>query len=117
MVRKTLFLIFILGFMIVFSLNNVFSEDVTELSFEQGKNKEAEQLQRKAVQMVNLLMKYGGTAAGKGFMKVIGSDCGWFRGPLPVLTIPDIEALKVDLEAIGFFEYTLENLLDRYLPI
>ena len=74
-------------------------------AFEQGKNKEAEQLQRKAVQMVNLLMKYGGTAAGKGFMKVIGLDCGWFRAPLPVLTIPDIEALKVDLEAIGFFEW------------
>ena len=74
-------------------------------AFEQARNREAEQLQRKAVQMVNLLMKYGGTAAGKGFMKIVGVDCGWFRAPLAGLSKDKEVQLRKDLEGIGFFEF------------
>lgn len=74
-------------------------------AFEQGKNKLAEELQWKAVQMVNLLMKYGGTAAGKGFMKIIGLDCGWFRAPLEGISDDKVAQLKKELGVIGFFDW------------
>lgn len=74
-------------------------------AFEQGNLKEAEALQYKAVEMVELLIKYGGTRAGKGFMKLIGMDCGWFRPPVGGLTDVELEGLKRDLEGIGFFGF------------
>ena len=66
---------------------------------------EAQHWQDKAVQMVNLLVKYGGTEAGKGFMKLIGMDCGWFRAPLKALDKKQYSALKSDLKEIGFFDF------------
>ncbi|MFT5166662.1 MAG: N-acetylneuraminate lyase [Saprospiraceae bacterium] len=74
-------------------------------AFEKGDLKEAENLQYKAVQMVELLIKYGGTGAGKAFMKLIGVDCGWFRSPISSLTEAQVGALKEELEELGFFEY------------
>ncbi len=74
-------------------------------AFEKGDLKRAENLQFKAVQMVELLMKYGGTGAGKAFMKLIGLDCGWFRPPISSLTEVQVEALKEELKELGFFEF------------
>jgi len=74
-------------------------------AFENGNLKEAEKLQFKAVQMVELLVKYGGTGAGKAFMKLIGVDCGWFRSPIQVVNPPEMTNLKEDLQKIGFFEF------------
>ncbi|GAB5554243.1 MAG: dihydrodipicolinate synthase family protein [Saprospiraceae bacterium] len=74
-------------------------------AFENGNLKEAEDLQYKAVQMVELLIKYGGTGAGKAFMKLIGVDCGWFRSPITALTDGQVAALKEELTALGFFEF------------
>lgn len=73
-------------------------------AFESGDLKQAEELQFVAVQMVQLLVKYGGTGAGKAFMKVIGVDCGWFRPPLPSLSDKALNDLYADLEKIGFFK-------------
>ena len=61
--------------------------------------------ENKAVQMVNLLVKYGGNEAGKGFMKLIGVDCGWFRAPLKPLSKKQLAGLKSDLKEIGFFDF------------
>lgn len=72
-------------------------------AFEAGDIKTAEELQFKAVQMVQLLIKYGGTGAGKAFMKLIGVDCGWFRMPIQKLSEKALQDLKIDLENIGFF--------------
>ncbi len=74
-------------------------------AFNKGKMKEASRLQDKAVQMVNLLVKYGGNEAGKGFMKLIGVDCGWFRAPLKPLSKKQYSALESELKEIGFFEF------------
>ena len=74
-------------------------------AFENGQLKEAEKLQYKAVQMVELLMKYGGIGAGKAFMKLIGVDCGWFRPPVQSPTGEDVQLLKKELEELGFFDF------------
>lgn len=74
-------------------------------AFKSGQMNEAERLQQKAVKMVELLMKYGGIGAGKAFMKLIGVDCGWFRAPIQSPTAAEVEALKRELEHIGFFDF------------
>jgi len=74
-------------------------------AFNEGEIKKARKLQLKAVQMVQLLMKYGGAGAGKAFMKLIKADCGWFRPPLRPLTEEKLEELRKDCEAIGFYDY------------
>jgi N-acetylneuraminate lyase len=74
-------------------------------AFENGNLEKAENLQYKAVQMVEVLKKYGGTGAGKAFMKLIGVDCGWFRSPINSLNDVQITNLKAELEELGFFEY------------
>lgn len=74
-------------------------------TYEEGSMHEARSWQGKAVEMVNVLFKFGGIGAGKAFMKLIGIDCGWFRPP--ITTFPDyqLSQLKNELESIGFFEY------------
>ena len=74
-------------------------------AFENGDLKKAESLQYKAVQMVEILIKYGGTGAGKAFMKLIGVDCGWFRRPIQPLSEQSTKTLKAELEEIGFFSF------------
>ena len=73
--------------------------------FSKGEWEEAQRYQDQSVQMVALLQKYGGTEAGKAFMKIIGLDCGWFRSPLKPLSSTDHRSLEKDLEKIGFFEF------------
>lgn len=65
----------------------------------------ARENQQAAVAMVQVLMKYGGGVAGKGFMKLIGLDCGGYRFPLRSLTDHTIMEMKKDLEGIGFFNF------------
>lgn len=74
-------------------------------AFRKGKMEKARKLQFKAVEVVQLLVKYGGNEAGKGFMKLIGVDCGWFRAPLKPLSKKQYSGLKKDLKAIGFFDF------------
>ncbi len=76
--------------------------------FEDGNVKQAQLLQNKSVQMVGLLMRYGGTRAGKAFMKIIGLDLGWFRAPLQPLSDELVRKLEQDLKAIGFFDFCSE---------
>lgn len=73
-------------------------------AFEAGDLKRAEELQFIAVQIVEILVKYGGTGAGKAIMKLIGLDCGWFRQPLQPLSDSALEEMKIDLDNIGFFD-------------
>jgi len=81
-------------------------------AFEKGDMEQAKRLQYKAVEMVQLLIKYGGTGAGKAFMKLIGVDCGWFRLPVASPSVVEVEALKRELESIGFFEYCSKVLVE-----
>lgn len=74
-------------------------------AFEKGDLAAAQKKQEQAVRMVQLLVKYGGTSAGKGFMKIIGLDCGWFRPPLFPITDDQLRSLEAELQDIGFFEF------------
>ncbi len=65
----------------------------------------ARQWQQKAVAMVDILLRYGGASAGKGFMKLIGIDCGWCRPPLAPLNRAQLKAMEKELETIGFFDF------------
>ena len=60
-------------------------------------------LQRKSVEMVRVLERFGGLAAGKAVMKLTGIDCGPVRPPMRSLCDADVAALRDQLAAIGFF--------------
>lgn len=66
---------------------------------------EARQCQWQAVEMVRLIVRYGGLPAQKAIMKMIGTDCGPVRLPLRTLSPEDYRAFEKDLEKIGFFEW------------
>ncbi len=61
---------------------------------------EARRLQLQAVRIVRVLEQFGGVAAGKAAMALVGVDCGPARPPLRTV---DAEALRVALEQVGFF--------------
>lgn len=74
-------------------------------AFESDDTATAERAQTQAVQFIDILQKYGGMAAGKSIMKLIGIDCGPVRLPLRPLDSNDEITLRADLDSIGFFEY------------
>lgn len=74
-------------------------------AFNEGKQEEAWNQQLLSVRMVELLVKYGGSGAGKAFMKLIGLDCGWFRPPVGHPDGAAVEKLRSELEALGFFDF------------
>lgn len=61
--------------------------------------------QARAQEMVGVLHKYHGLAAGKAVMKMIGIDCGPLRLPLRTLSEVEVAGLHGELEALGFFDY------------
>ena len=74
-------------------------------AYENGNISEAKALQAKAVNMVNILIKYGGGEAGKAFMKLIGIDCGPCRLPLVGVNDQDLLQMEKELKAIDFFNF------------
>lgn len=74
-------------------------------SYKSGNMAEAEYYQGISVETVHILDKYGGLAAGKAFMKLIGLDCGWCRPPLGKYDQAQLDAMEKELQNIGFFEY------------
>ena len=74
-------------------------------AFKNGNLEEARSLQDKAVQMVELLIAYGGTGATKAFMKIIGLDCGEYRAPVSNPSSKEVKELEVQLKKIGFFDF------------
>jgi N-acetylneuraminate lyase len=69
--------------------------------FREGRIDEAGVLQKKAVQMIGLLEKYGGIGTGKAFMKYIGFDCGKYRMPVKNLTDRSYLSFVRDADALG----------------
>ncbi|PRD56992.1 dihydrodipicolinate synthase family protein [Sphingobacterium gobiense] len=72
--------------------------------FEQRKIKEAEQLHFHAVEMVQLIVKYGPIPTQRAIMKKIGLDLGNPRLPLQSLDTEAEHKLYEDLTASGFLE-------------
>ncbi|MGD2175452.1 MAG: dihydrodipicolinate synthase family protein, partial [Candidatus Brocadiaceae bacterium] len=74
-------------------------------AFAEGELARARADQHRAEQFVGVLRRFGGIAAAKAAMGMIGLDCGPVRPPLRP---PDEEALSAcrsQLEAVGFFDY------------
>jgi len=76
---------------------------VVEL-FEQGKIKEAQQMQLQSVEMVRCLVKFPPIPAQRAIMKMQGFDLGTCRLPLKGLSEQDTITFKSSLDNMGFFE-------------
>lgn len=71
-------------------------------AFERNDLLEAQQLQQKAIEMIELLGNYGGIATGKSYMKLIGMNCGKFRLPVKNMTEEQFVLFQREVEALGF---------------
>lgn len=71
-------------------------------AYERDDLKSARVLQQKAIDMIELLGKYGGIATGKAYMKLIGLDCGEFRLPVKNMNKEEFGEFKKDVEGLGF---------------
>jgi N-acetylneuraminate lyase len=70
--------------------------------FEKGDMAAASELQVKATRFVEILDSKGGfNGVGKGFMRVLGVDCGPSRFPHTTLTDADYKIIKEELDATG----------------
>src|ERR1044072_799429 len=73
--------------------------------FKKGNVKEAQRLQYISVEMVRVIVKYGGLRAQKAMMKLIGLDCGNVRYPLSPFKEHEYKLLEADLRSVGFFDW------------
>ena len=75
-------------------------------AFKRGDLAAAQAEQARANAMIAILIRYGGSpAAGKGFMRAAGLDCGTVRLPLRPLTDEQAESLRAEAAAVGFPEF------------
>jgi len=73
--------------------------------FENGNMAEATKLQLKAIQFVEILDSKGGfNGVGKGFMKLLGIDCGPSRFPHTTLSDEEYFVIKTELDDNGLQE-------------
>lgn len=74
-------------------------------AFDRGDLREARRCQAQSVTMTHTIFACGGQAGLKAAMNLVGPDCGPTRLPLAPLGPTQLERLKTQLEAIGFFDY------------
>jgi N-acetylneuraminate lyase len=70
-----------------------------------GDREEAERWQGRCARMVDIQMGHGGFPAFKATMALIGVDCGPVRLPQRALPSAEVEAMRSELNAIGFFDW------------
>jgi N-acetylneuraminate lyase len=70
-----------------------------------GDREAAREWQARARRMIDVQMRHGGLPALKATMTLIGVDCGPVRLPLRTLSPSAVDALRRDLEGIGFFDW------------
>lgn len=74
-------------------------------AFSRGDMDKAREMQRYSVDIVKVIVKYGGgILGGKAIMNILGIPCGECRMPLHRFTPAEYESLRHDLEAIDFFD-------------
>lgn len=71
-------------------------------AFNGGDLETARKFQAQAIQIITVMNRRGGLAAGKAMMKMIGFDCGPVRAPLQNLSAEALESLTRELKAVGF---------------
>jgi N-acetylneuraminate lyase len=76
-------------------------------AFEDGNLARARELQLYSVEIVKVIIKYGGgVRGGKAIMNLLGIECGECRLPINRFTKEEYASLRADLEAIDFFNKT-----------
>jgi N-acetylneuraminate lyase len=71
-------------------------------AFDRGDLPTARLHQSAAIQIIAVMSKHGGLAAGKAMMKLAGIDCGPVRPPLKNLTADETDQFFRELEHAGF---------------
>ena len=72
-------------------------------AFKEGDICTARRMQQKSIEIVKIIIKYGGgVRGGKAIMNLIGVDCGRCRLPVTPFGDDEYSSLKRDLEKIGF---------------
>jgi N-acetylneuraminate lyase len=74
-------------------------------AFQQGNLQKAQSCQFSSIEMVRIIVQYGGLRAQKAMMKLIGIDCGNVRLPLKPFEKTEYISLEKDLSTIGFFDW------------
>ena len=75
-------------------------------AFADGDLDEARRLQFLAMDMIDVIHKYrGNIVGGKQIMKLIGLDLGPCRTPFQSLTSDEYAHMKIELEAINFYDF------------
>lgn len=71
-------------------------------AFNAGDLETARRCQSVAIQIIAIMIRRGGLAAGKAMMALVGLDCGPVRAPLQNLSPEAFESLTRELNAAGF---------------
>ena len=77
-------------------------------AFARGDMAGARREQSRSLALVDIIIRHGPRASQKAIMALIGLDCGPSRLPIRPLSPVQREALRADLEAIGYFDWGLE---------
>lgn len=75
-------------------------------AFDAGDLPAARAAQARANAMLAIFLRFGGLRAQKAAMNLIGPDCGPTRPPLRPLDERETAAMRKELEAVGFFDFT-----------
>lgn len=73
-------------------------------AFTAGQMEEARRWQKRSQKLIAILGRYGGLAAGKAVMQILGIDCGPVRPPLRSLSGEERQELKRELDTAGYLE-------------
>ena len=74
-------------------------------AFDAGNLSEARQLQSRSVRMIRTMAQFPFHSAMKEVLRMLGLDVGPCRLPQPPLAPADVENLRTQLTAIGFFDW------------
>ena len=75
-------------------------------AFDAGDISRARAEQLHAIEMIRVLMRFPFHPAMKELLGMLGTPCGPCRPPLPRLADREVESLRRDLDAIGFFSWS-----------
>jgi N-acetylneuraminate lyase len=77
-------------------------------AFHRGDVAEARRCQGLSVAMIRVILRYRGHAGLKGVMKLCGVDCGPNRLPIVSLKPQELEEMRRELDALGFFDWAVK---------
>lgn len=73
-------------------------------AMKKGEIERARELQTQSIEMVKIIIKYGGgVRGGKAIMNLLGIECGSCRLPIAPFNAEEYDKLKADLEVYGLF--------------